>query len=125
MIKMLRRLFSFHLKYKKWVIISYLCTILLSISTSIYPFFYKFFIETVTDKNLDHLPVYLGLFVLVVFISSILDPITWWTFDKYIIASMRDARAFIFKYVQDQFIPIRYPTVILIPRLFSLASPSS
>ncbi|MCA9390414.1 ABC transporter ATP-binding protein, partial [candidate division WWE3 bacterium] len=42
-----------------------------------------------------------GLFVLVVFISSILDPITWWTFDKYIIASMRDARAFIFKYVQD------------------------
>ncbi|MCA9391779.1 ABC transporter ATP-binding protein [candidate division WWE3 bacterium] len=101
MLKTLKTLYSFHFKYKGWLFLSFFFITLIAFTSSVYPYFYQWFIDNVTKGNYAQLPYISAAFLLVVFVDNILDFFIFFSYDKFVIRSLRDATLKIFRHVQN------------------------
>lgn len=101
MVKTLKTLFSFHLRYWPWVITTYFLLVTIALTSSLYPYFYRFFVDTVTTGQLSKLIGVASLFLVVIFLDNFLDIVIGLTYDKFLGRSMADARIKIFEHIQN------------------------
>lgn len=101
MLKTLKTLYSFHFKYKWWLLLSFFFMTLIAFTSSIYPYFYQWFIDNVTKGDFQELPLISVAFLCVIFADNILDFFISLSSDKFVIPSLRDSTLKIFKHVQD------------------------
>jgi ATP-binding cassette, subfamily B, heavy metal transporter len=101
MLKVYKTFYSFLFAYK-WRFIAFAIALLaFGISSSIQPYFYKLFIDTITSQNQDALLGILITFISVRLFQILLDIIMTSLGDSVIIPAARDARVAIFKKIHD------------------------
>ncbi len=101
MLQTLKQLFSFHMKYKFWVFLTFFLVTLIAITTSLYPYFFQFYIDNINAGKFSNLIPLTIAFLFIIFMDNILDVLIWLAHDKFIIRSSRDVTLKIFKHVQD------------------------
>ena len=100
-LKTLKTLYSFHWQYKGWLILANVLTLSTAILTTIYPYFFQFFIDTATAGDFGTLGILAVAFIIYTLLNNLMTPITHYVGDKFLINSSRDARIQIFHKVQD------------------------
>ncbi len=89
------------MKYKLWVFLTFFLVTLIAITTSLYPYFFQFYIDSISNGEFSNLIPLTIAFLIIIFLDNVLDIFIWLAHDKFIIRSSRDVTLKVFKHVQD------------------------
>ncbi len=102
MIKILKVFYGFLLNRRKKIAFVFLILIILSsVLQSIAPYFYKLFVESITNFDVKALESILVAYILVRMAALILSTLSRWIGDILLIYGSTDARVEIFRYIHD------------------------
>lgn len=101
MSKVLKRFYSFLLKYKKEFITFEIVLVASAILENLSPYIYKLLIDNITSGNYQILISILFLFVGQKVLSNLSHVLSYYLGDKTLIPAARDARLKIFRHIQD------------------------
>jgi ATP-binding cassette subfamily B protein len=101
MLKTYKLYYSFLWHYKKQFILFILVLIGTSIFSSIQPYFYKLFIDSIPGVNHEHLFYLLSIFIVVRFLDLITANLMYYFSDSVIFSASRDVRLAVFKRIHD------------------------
>ncbi len=101
MLKTYKIYYRFILKYKWQFILFNVFLLVLGVSESIQPYFYRLIIDTIPSQNWSKLLLILLLYVAVRVTKLIFDLLTYFVGDMVLLSAAKDARAAVFHQIQE------------------------
>ncbi len=101
MIKIFRRYYRFLFRYKANFGLFWVALVLATVLGNLEPYFYKLFVDNISDLNYLFLVKLLVVLVIVKVLANLLDNLTYYFSDKVLIKAAADAKIKVFRHIQD------------------------
>lgn len=99
--RILRTYHRFLWRYRLFLLLFWVCLFIASLLETIEPYFYKLFVDTISDHNLVFLSQLLFIYVFIRFGELIFQSLMRWLGDAVLLPASRDARLSVFRHIQD------------------------